>query len=82
MAWPEGSTLVSVRRGTEVLVPSGTTILRADDVITAFGTPGSQRRVIERLDASSDDVTAEITATIPIVTPAESETGDDAPGGA
>jgi CIC family chloride channel protein len=82
VAWPEGSTLVSVRRGTEVLVPSGTTILRADDVITAFGTPGSQRRVIERLDASSDDATAEITGTIPIVAPAEPETGDDAPGDA
>ncbi len=82
VAWPEGSTLVSVRRGTEVLVPTGTTILRADDVITAFGTPGSQRRVIERLDASSDDATAEITATIPIVGPAASETEDDAPDGA
>ena len=72
VAWPEGSTLVSIRRGREVIVPTGTTVLRAEDVITAFGTPGSRQRVIQRLDASTDDVTAEITATLPAIAPEDS----------
>ncbi len=55
-------------------MPTGTTVLRADDVITAFGTPGSRQRVIERLDASSDDATAEITGPLPIVAPGDSPT--------
>ena len=60
VSWAEGSTLVSVRRGTEVMVPTGGTLLHAGDVVTAFGTAGSKTRVIERLDASTDDQTAEI----------------------
>lgn len=60
VAWPEGSTLVSVRRGREVLVPSGNTVLRADDVVTAFGTDASKSRMIERLNAGADEPTAEI----------------------
>lgn len=60
VSWAEGSTLVSVRRGTDVMVPTGGTMLAAGDVVTAFGTAGSQARVIERLDASTDDYTAEI----------------------
>lgn len=58
--WPEGSTLVSVRRGTEVLVPGGATRLVANDVVTAFGTPASRERMIERLNAGADEPTAEI----------------------
>lgn len=58
--WPEGSTLVSVRRGTEVMVPTGNTQILAGDLITAFGTSGSQTRVIERLNASAGERTAEI----------------------
>lgn len=58
--WPEGSTLVSVRRGTEVLVPGGSTRLVANDVITAFGTPASRDRMVERLNAGADEQTAEI----------------------
>jgi len=63
VAWPEGSTLVSVRRGREVLVPTGNTILQADDVVTAFGTESSKRRVIERLNQGADEPTAEIRVT-------------------
>jgi K+/H+ antiporter YhaU regulatory subunit KhtT len=60
VAWPEGSTLVSVRRGTEVLVPGGATVLVAGDVVTAFGSESSRRQTIERLNAGADEPTAEI----------------------
>ena len=51
VAWPEGSTLVSIRREREVQVPSGDTVLRRGDVVTAFGTITSKDRMIERLNA-------------------------------
>ncbi len=58
--WPEGSTLVSVRRGTEVLVPVGDTVLVAGDLVTAFGSESSRKAMIERLNAGADEPTAEI----------------------
>ncbi len=60
VAWPEGSTLVSVRRDREVLVPTGSTTLLAGDVVTAFGTSWSRERMIDRLNAGADEPTAEI----------------------
>jgi CIC family chloride channel protein len=60
VSWPEGSTLVSVRRERDVLVPSGDTELVAGDVVTAFGTPSSRQRMIDRLNAGADEATAEI----------------------
>ncbi len=66
VSWPEGCTLVSVRRGTLVLVPAGTTELDAGDVVTAFGTDLAERRIIERLNAGADEPTAEITIEMPI----------------
>jgi CIC family chloride channel protein len=60
VAWPEGTTLVSIRRHRQVMVPSGDSVLLAGDVVTAFGTPGSLQRVIERLNAGADEPTAEI----------------------
>jgi CIC family chloride channel protein len=60
VGWPEGSTLVSVRRNREVLVPDGTTVLHADDVVTAFGTGSSKQRMIDRLNSGADEPTAEI----------------------
>lgn len=60
VAWPEGSTLVSVRRNREVVVPSGKTVLHPGDVVTAFGTETSKRQVIERLNQGADEPTAEI----------------------
>jgi chloride channel protein, CIC family len=71
--WPEGSTLVAVRRGTDVLVPGGSTALAANDVVTAFGTPASRDRMIERLNAGADEPTAEI-----LILPSEAEPSDDA----
>ena len=49
VAWPEGSTLVSVRRGRHVMVPAGATVLAAGDTIVAFGTRGAAERVRMRL---------------------------------
>ena len=49
VAWPDGSTLVSVRRGRRVLVPGGDTRLEAGDVVTAFGTPAAHERLELRL---------------------------------
>lgn len=60
VSWPEGSTLVSVRRGRQVLVPGGDTVLRAGDVVTAFGSEASRATMIERLNAGADEPTAEI----------------------
>jgi chloride channel protein, CIC family len=60
VAWPEGSTLVSIRRNRDVLVPSGGTLLLPGDVITAFGTETSKNRMIDRLNAGADEPTAEI----------------------
>ncbi len=50
VAWPGGCTLVSVRRGQEVIVPRGDTTLAAGDVVTAFGSEGAAQRLDLRLD--------------------------------
>jgi CIC family chloride channel protein len=42
LEWPEGATLVSVRRGASVLIPHGDTVIRVGDTITAFGTGDSR----------------------------------------
>lgn len=60
VSWPEGSTLVSIRRNREVLVPDGDTSLQAGDVVTAFGTTLSRQRMIDRLNAGAEEPTAEI----------------------
>lgn len=60
VGWPEGSTLVSVRRERDVVVPTGDTVLQSGDVITAFGTSTSKNRMIERLNAGADAPTAEV----------------------
>jgi K+/H+ antiporter YhaU regulatory subunit KhtT len=58
--WPEGSTLVSVRRQRDVMVPRGSTELLAGDVVTAFGTSTSRQSVIDRLNSGAEEPTAEI----------------------
>lgn len=80
VTWPEGSTLVSIRRDRRVLVPTGDTRLLPGDVITAFGTESSKRGMIERLNAGADEPTAEI----PLEELVEYEEGEDlaaGPGG-
>jgi Trk K+ transport system NAD-binding subunit len=37
--WPEDLVLVSVQRGSSVLVPHGDTMIRVGDQLTVFGTP-------------------------------------------
>ncbi|MCB2223151.1 MAG: chloride channel protein [Actinobacteria bacterium] len=49
IAIPGGCTIVSVRRGMEVIVPDGNTRLLSGDVITAFSRQGSRRQLAERL---------------------------------
>jgi chloride channel protein, CIC family len=73
VAWPEGSTLVSIRRNREVLVPTGDTEMIAGDVVTAFGTPSSRQRMIDRLNAGADEPTAEI----PLVEITDEERDDE-----
>lgn len=60
VGWPAGSTLVSVRRGRQVLVPTGGTRLAAGDVVTAFGTETSKLGLIERLNAGADEPIADV----------------------
>lgn len=40
--WPDAATLVSIRRGTNVLIPHGNTMLQPDDGLTFFGTTGAR----------------------------------------
>lgn len=54
VAIPGGCTVVSVRRGAEVLIPDGSTMLAAGDVLTVFAKPESRRLFVERLRAASD----------------------------
>jgi CIC family chloride channel protein len=56
--WPDDSVLVSIRRGSTVLVPHGKTPIRAGDVITAFGSPAANRgfsSLIEPVPSSPAD---------------------------
>ncbi len=76
VSWPEGSTLVSVRRNRDVIVPAGDTRLVAGDVVTAFGTSSSRQRMIDRLNAGADEPTAEI----PMVEPEGDDEGDSDTG--
>lgn len=49
LAVPRGCTVVAVRRGAEVIVPSGETVLRAGDLLTVFSEAGPRRALVERL---------------------------------
>ncbi len=51
--WPEGATLVSVRRQARVIIPHGNTILESGDVITAFGTGESRVELAYVLEGQS-----------------------------
>jgi CIC family chloride channel protein len=77
VSWPEGSTLVSVRRNRELLVPTGDTELLAGDVVTAFGTSASRQRMIDRLNAGADEPTAEIPLSDEVALDDEAGDGED-----
>lgn len=53
--WPDSATLVSVRRGSAVIIPHGDTTLRVGDVVTAFGTSESREKLAWILGHSQDD---------------------------
>ncbi len=57
VSWPEGCLVVSINRGAEQLVPSGTTGLMAGDAITVFGTVEARDRLVERLAVRSESPT-------------------------
>jgi len=52
--WPGGAILVSIRRGSRVLIPHGDTVLEASDTLTAFGTGESREEVAFLLEPVSD----------------------------
>lgn len=59
---PGGATVVSIRRGLQVLVPDGNTRLQHDDVLTVFARPGVGAQLDERLHAGD---TAELDIVVP-----------------
>lgn len=52
--WPEGCIVVSVHRGSQLLVASGDLELRSGDALTVFGDDAARRRLIERLSPHTD----------------------------
>lgn len=52
--WPESATLVSIRRGTSVLIPHGHTILEVGDALTLFGTGESREQLGYLLEPGQD----------------------------
>ncbi|MCP3997590.1 MAG: CBS domain-containing protein [bacterium] len=57
--WPQGCTLVAIRRGHAVLVPDGATVLEAGDIITGFGAADSRDLVMDRLRAPATETDGE-----------------------
>jgi CIC family chloride channel protein len=56
--WPEGAILVSIRRGSSVLIPHGETMIEVGDTITVFGT-GESREDLGFLMEPNRDSTGE-----------------------
>jgi CBS domain-containing protein len=56
--WPEGAVLVSIRRGSAVLIPHGSTAIELGDAITLFGT-GESREELSFLMEPAQDPTGE-----------------------
>jgi CIC family chloride channel protein len=52
--WPQGAILVSIRRGSSVLIPHGQTILEVGDTITIFGTGESREELGFLLEPGQD----------------------------
>lgn len=50
ITWPDGATLVSVRRGSAVLIPHGSTVLENGDTLTLFGTGESREELSHLLE--------------------------------
>jgi CIC family chloride channel protein len=52
--WPEGAILVSIRRGSSVLIPHGETVIEVGDTITVFGTGESREELGFLLEPTRD----------------------------
>lgn len=48
--WPEGCLVTSIHRGSSLLVPTGQTVLKSGDAVTAFGGREAEVRLVERLN--------------------------------
>ena len=55
--WPEGAVLVSIRRGSSVLIPHGSTAIEMDDAITLFGTGESQEELDSLMEPAQEPTT-------------------------
>lgn len=53
--WPEGCLIVSIYRGSSLMVPTGETMIHAADAITAFGSEDARDRLVERLSRGQTD---------------------------
>lgn len=58
VTWPEGLTLVSVRRGASVLIPHGDTVIRSGDTITAFGSGDARIDLAQIVEPANPDNTS------------------------
>ena len=56
--WPAGAILVSIRRGSRVLIPHGDTTLESTDILTAFGTGEAREQVAFLVEPVSDPADA------------------------
>jgi Trk K+ transport system NAD-binding subunit len=54
--WPDGAILVSIRRGSRVLIPHGDTTLEAADILTAFGTGEAREKIAFLVEPVSDPI--------------------------
>jgi CBS domain-containing protein len=54
--WPDGAILVSIRRGSRVLIPHGDTIIDGDDILTAFGTGEAREQVAFLVEPVIDSI--------------------------
>ncbi len=55
VSWPSGCTVVSVRSGSGVVVPTGDTLLAAGDILTIYGTEQGHSRLVDRLRLEVED---------------------------
>jgi CBS domain-containing protein len=53
--WPEGCLVVSIHRGSGMVVPTGQTVLKSGDAVTAFGSREAEKRMVQRLAMSPEN---------------------------
>ncbi len=54
VTWPDGATLVSIRRGASVLIPRGYTTIEVGDTLTLFGTGSAREELGFLIERRSD----------------------------